>query len=203
MRILLLLLSLVFVNSSAFAKKIKGYIIEEGDTTEVILYVKGFLGEPSITKNYNQFKYSKNGGAKELLFPKEGTSVVFEHISKKYVFMSLPKIDDQEYAELYFTNVDYIGGNMLVVSAVRRRNHGEYYNTTTGMFTGGGTTTTTLKTLYSEEKGYLVYNLLNFRKKAKIYFSDCSSLVEKIDNRSLTSKELVEIVKIYDQCKSL
>lgn len=198
----LIALCFILLSVNLYAKKVEGYIIDNGDTTQVTLHVKGFLGEVSIAKNDQFIKYSKNGGSKTKIFPKKGLRVVFEDNGYLYNFMSLKEYDSWGETSLSFTHVEYESEDIMVVNAVKTSYNAPTHNPQTGVMSGGGTTKSTFKTFYSVEKGYLHYGMFNFRKRAMAYFSDCPMLVKKIKDKELISYDLHKIAKLYSQCKS-
>lgn len=59
MRTLILVL-ISLLSYSSIAKQVKGYIVNKGDTTEAILYIKFAFGEPSLTGNYESINFKYN-----------------------------------------------------------------------------------------------------------------------------------------------
>lgn len=201
MKILITLL-IGFLSTTLLAKEIEGYIIDQGDSTKVVLYVKALFGVISLENNNLEFEFTRNGGEKETVFPKEGLSIVFKEDGVDYLYMSLPKFKMNNSKDLFFTHVNYYTNRMLVVAAIKTGYNPPVYNSTTGGESGGGVTNSTVNTFYSKEKGYLEFGLFNFRKKAKVYFSDCPELVSKIQDKEFIEFDLQQIAAFYNQCKS-
>jgi len=85
----ILLLFIMLLSMNAWAKKVKGLLIEQGDTTQVVFNIPVELfGSVSMEKIYNGLKL-KRQGKKEVLVPKRGIEIVFTLDSKKYHFTSM------------------------------------------------------------------------------------------------------------------
>jgi len=199
---ILITLMIGLLSTTLSAKEIEGYIIDNGDSTEVVLFVKSLFGVISFEYNNLEFKFTKNGGEKETIFPKKGLSIAFKDDGTDYLFMSLPKYKMNNSLEFFFTHVSYYRDRILVVSAIKSRDNALVYDSTTRDVRGGGETNSIVNTFYSKEKGYLEYGLFNFRKKAKVYFSDCPELVSKIQDKEFIEFDLHEIAAFYAQCKA-
>ncbi len=197
---ILITLMVGLLTFSASAKKIKGYIVDNGDTTQVVLYVKFALGEPSIVRNYDFFKYSITEEEDNIkLYPREGVEVLFKHKGKECLFRSLEEYKPVGSPSIGFVSTEYRGKSVSVVSAVRINQSIGQHDPATGFWNPGGISKSTWSTLYSSSKGYLEFGILNFRKAAKAYFSDCPELVDKIAKKEVNSSTLDEIVDFYDQ----
>jgi len=93
----ILLLFIMFLSMNAWAKKVKGLLIEQGDTTQVVFNIPVELfGSVSMEKIYNGLKLKRHR-KKEVLVPKRGIEIVFTMDSKNYHFTSMPNYGFNHY----------------------------------------------------------------------------------------------------------
>lgn len=199
MRILTLIL-VYLLSCSLFAKKIEGSIIENGDTSNVTLYVQCALGYPSLTRNSEYFEYSEKGEDIKVLYPKPGVEVHFNHKGDSYIFQSLNYFSDPGKSGVGFMCLERKGKYLSAIIAVNIIEEEDIVDYK-GQLLPNDISKEIRTTFYSPEKGFMKFGAFNFRKQAKLYFSDCPTLVSKIDEKEFTRSSILEIVDFYNRFK--
>lgn len=194
MRVLMLLV-FSLLSYVTIAKKVKGYIIYKGDTTEAIFYVKFAFGEPSLTGNHEkiEFKYKESDIQVLKLKPRRGIQVNFSYKNKAYKFVSLREYNWVGNSDYGFVMLGYQGHHLSVVDAVSVDHSTDHYP-------NAHKNHSVVKTFYSAQKGYLSVGSFGFKKRIKAYFSDCPRALELISEFGFDNVNLEEIVDVYDAC---
>ena len=194
MRTLILVL-ISLLSYSSIAKQVKGYIVNKGDTTEVILFIKFVLGEPSLTGNYEaiNFKYKEKDSRVLKLEARKDLQVGFNYKDEDYTFICLQEYDWVGDSKCGFVKLNYQGKNLMVVDAVKVDHSSDH-------FPMAHKNHSIVETLYSPKKGYLNVEGLGFKKRVKEYFADCFKAQELILENGLYRVDFKEVVDVYDDC---
>ncbi|NOZ46096.1 MAG: hypothetical protein GXO79_04860 [Chlorobi bacterium] len=189
------------------AKKIKGKILFQDDTIEVIfnIPIKFFSQEPNYERLQYKVKYYNQSGKKVVIRPDDAEEIRFKYQSKEIRMLSL-------YNTLGLGNIFSISsniflkleidGNLKLFNYYYTQQAPGMYSASTGMVTGGYSYSVE-KYILQKGNGKLKRTKgLTFKNDMISYFSDCPELVTKIENKEFRKKDIQSIVMYYNSnCK--
>ncbi len=201
------------------AKKIEGKIVLENDTIDVVfnIPVNFFTQEPNYEKLQNKVKYFDATGKKTSLRPDDAKEIQFKFEFENIRMVS--RYNSLGLGNMFTTNSNIflriiIDGNLkLFMYYYTQRTPGMVSNAGSFGPSGGFTGTSSFMTggaAYSVERCILQKGNgelkrpkgLTFKNDMVEYFSDCPSLVKKIESKDFRKDDLNFIVEFYNKnCK--
>lgn len=184
------------------AKKIDGKILFESDTIDVVFNVpiKFFSGEPDFQRLQFRVKYYDSEGLKHILKPDDAKEIQFSYKSESIRMISHYNSIN---APVYTTSRNIflklqIDDKLKLYNYYYTQSSAGYYNAGTGV-SSGGTYYTVEKYVLQKGNGALKRpKNLGFKNDMIAYFSDCPSLVEKIESKEFRKGDLEAIVAYYN-----
>jgi hypothetical protein len=205
MRRLLPIILLIVISLHAYGRKIKGVIISNGRTLDVMFDIKvPFLaGEPNFERTQYRVRYYDQTGKKQTLRPDDADEIRFDFDGMQIRMISVPNTIG---AGSLFANATKIFLKLEIDGPLRLYRY--YYKQSTGgsFGTGGGyypgATYTADNLIFQKGNGPLKQpRSIGWKKDMLEYFSDCPDLRERIESKDLRRKEIEAIVLYYNrQC---
>ncbi len=208
MRKVYLLIALGFILTlNTEAKKIKGKILFQNDTIDVIFIIpfKFFDQEPNYVTLQNKVQYLDSKGENVILRPNQAKEIRFKYGDEEIRMLS--RFNSLDLGDLLPRN-DYIflklelDGNLKLFSYY-------YPQYSTGMYSAA-TNSMSMGYSFNEEKYILQKGngelkkpvRLKFKKDIIEYIADCPALVQKIESKEFRNYDLEFIVQFYNSnCK--
>ncbi|WP_028981455.1 hypothetical protein [Sporocytophaga myxococcoides] len=204
-KIFLVVFFALILSSKLLAEKVKGKIILENDTIDVTfdIPVDYFSLEINYESLQQRIKYIDSTGNKKVLHPEDAKEIRF-----KYEFENIRMLSRENSLLLgnpfsrgshIFLKLE-IDGRLKLFKYYHTQHIGGGYNSGTGTVSSGSA--------YSSE-GFILQKentelkkIKRFKKDMPEYFSDCTKLVEKIENKEFSESDMDLIVKFYNsKCK--
>ncbi|GEM_PF-6930786 len=187
---------LLFVSVCANAKQLEGRVFKNGIATEVYMKVPTglFKGKPQFEPMQFRIKAKGKGDEKWIrLDPREVDRLEFEYNGETYSMVSLYGKKGAEMLvgrrKKMFVR-ELVGGELSLYT----------YHYSTKTFSDDSFETDYEKyILYKRGQELMVPGALNFRKEVSRYISDKPHLSERVMNRELRLKDIIEIVKEYNR----
>jgi hypothetical protein len=185
------------------AKKIEGKIFFADGTVDVTfnIPIKFFTQEPNYEKLQYKVKYFDSTGKKFVLRPDNAKEIQFKYdfenvrMLSRYNSLGLGNIFSMSTNIFLKLEID---GKLKLFKYYYTQSSPGWYNASTGAITGGYSYSVER---YILQKGYGELKRpksLTFRKDMVEYFSDCPSLVKKIESKDFRKNELEFIVNYYN-----
>lgn len=200
----IVLMVLVFVFTTAIAKKIPGQIVDRsGNARDVVFNIpfKLLASEPNFERLQYKAVYFDENGKKVVLRPDEAQEITFQHRGMKIRMVS--RVNSMGGGSLFNTNAYiflriYIDGPLKLFRYYYTQSSPGMYNPSTG-FSGSHTYTAENYILQKGDGELMQPRGLTFRKDMTSYLKDCPELTEKIQGRDLRRAELEIIVMEYNK----
>ncbi|MFZ5940206.1 MAG: hypothetical protein ACOYXB_06495 [Bacteroidota bacterium] len=185
------------------AKKIEGKIFFADDTIDVTfnIPINFFTQEPNYEKLQYKVKYFDSAGRKIVLKLDNAKEIQFkyeyENVRMLSRFNSIGLGNIFSMSTNIFLKLE-MDGKLKLFSYYYTQHSGGTYNSFTGMSTGGYSYSVE-KYILQKENGELMRPVgLSFKKDMIDYFSDCPSLVEKIESKEFRKNDLESMVRYYN-----
>lgn len=194
----------VFLTFTLQAKNIAGKIILGNDTLDVVFQipVKLFSGQPNFEKLQYKVRYLDSNKKKITLRPHEAKEIQFMHGAEQVRMLS--RFNTLGLGNIFSSNTHIflrleIDGPLKLFSYYYTQQSPGMYNASTGVVTGGYA--------YSVER-YIMQKgsgelkrpkNLSFKKDMAEYFSDCPTLVDKIQDKDFKKYDMEAIVSFYNK----
>ncbi len=187
-----LCIGVLFVGFKTEAQKVYGEIILEYDVLSVMFDIpKGHdLDELDYTRIQNKVRYVDITGRKKILKPEDAVEFRFEHNGEEVRMVSVSNVTSSLSTSV-FMKLEIDGTLKLY----------RYYDATfrtsnTFVDQPGGIGS---KEFIQKGNGNLIsVDALSFKEKISDYLSDCTELVEKLEEKDLKKKDISFIVKYYN-----
>ncbi len=198
-RVHLLLLLCFFSTFQAQAKKIRGKIIYENDTIDVVFDIpaKMISQEPNYQVLQYKVKYFNEKGKKIVLKPEHAIEIQFTHHSKVIRMLSRPNtLGFGRSNSKVFLKLE-VDGFLKLFSFFFTQGSPGTYSASTGV-TGAYNYNLERYVLQKGNEELKKAKSLSFKKDMFAYLGDCPRLTDKIDNKDFKKDDIEFVVKFYN-----
>lgn len=189
---------LLFHSNFIYSKKIPATItLKEGTTIESLIKIRryplSFKGAIQYPRLQNKIKYYDTNGKKHKLYAEQIKEFRFSY-KQEEIKMQTIKLGHRLHEGFFVKHSDYI---LLKKKTEGNLNRFVYFHNTN--FLGLHLKMTFSVLQKGDEEGFVPKWFNDFKDLSK-YISDCPSLVDKINNNTYNSQNIVDIVKEYNVC---